>query len=149
MATHSSVLAWRIPGTAGPGGLPSVGSHRVGHDWSNLAAAALWYKLCNFVKIFAYSKMGSGLPWWLRWQRICLQCRRPRFNPGAGKIPWRRKWLPTAIFLPGEFNRQRSLVGYSPWCHRVGQNWATFTFMMRNNRKSLAFKKSVISPIVK
>ena len=32
MATHSSVLAWRIPGTAGPGGLPSVGSHRVGHD---------------------------------------------------------------------------------------------------------------------
>ena len=40
MATHSSVLAWRIPGTAEPGGLPSVGSHRVGHDWSDLAAAA-------------------------------------------------------------------------------------------------------------
>ena len=40
MATHSSVLAWRIPGTGEPGGLPSVGSHRVRHDWSNLAAAA-------------------------------------------------------------------------------------------------------------
>ena len=40
MATHSSVLAWRIPGTGGPGGLPSLGSHRVGHDWSDLAAAA-------------------------------------------------------------------------------------------------------------
>ena len=40
MATHSSVLAWRIPGTGEPGGLPSVGSHRVEHDWSNLAAAA-------------------------------------------------------------------------------------------------------------
>ena len=40
MATHSSVLAWRIPGTGEPGGLPSTGSHRVGHDWSNLAAAA-------------------------------------------------------------------------------------------------------------
>ena len=39
MATHSSVLAWRIPGTTEPGGLPSVGSHRVGHDWSDLAAA--------------------------------------------------------------------------------------------------------------
>ena len=39
MATHSSVLAWRIPGTGEPGGLPSMGSHRVGHDWSNLAAA--------------------------------------------------------------------------------------------------------------
>ena len=40
MATHSSILAWRIPGTEDPGGLPSMGSHRVGHDWSNLAAAA-------------------------------------------------------------------------------------------------------------
>jgi len=40
MATHSSVLGWRIPGTGEPGGLPSVGSHRVGHGWSNLAAAA-------------------------------------------------------------------------------------------------------------
>ena len=38
MATHSSVLAWRIPGTGEPGGLPSMGSHRVGHDWSDLAA---------------------------------------------------------------------------------------------------------------
>ena len=40
MATHSSVLAWRIPGTAEPGGLPSMGWHRVGYDWSDLAAAA-------------------------------------------------------------------------------------------------------------
>ena len=40
MATHSSVLAWRIPGTGERGGLPSLGSHRVGHDWSDLAAAA-------------------------------------------------------------------------------------------------------------
>ena len=41
MATHSSVLAWRIPGTGEPGGLPSMGPHRVRHDWSNLAAAAV------------------------------------------------------------------------------------------------------------
>ena len=40
MATHSSVLAWRIPGTGEPGGLPSMGPHRVGQDWSELAAAA-------------------------------------------------------------------------------------------------------------
>ena len=40
MATHSSILAWRIPGTEEPGGLPSVGSHRVGHDRHDLAAAA-------------------------------------------------------------------------------------------------------------
>ena len=40
MATHSSVLAWRVPGTGDPGGLLSMGSHRVGHDWSDLVAAA-------------------------------------------------------------------------------------------------------------
>ena len=40
MATHSSVFAWRIPGTGEPGGLPSMGSHRVGHDWWDLAAVA-------------------------------------------------------------------------------------------------------------
>ena len=45
MATHSSVLAWRIPGTGEPGGLLSMGSDRVGHDWSNLAAAAA----CNIL----------------------------------------------------------------------------------------------------
>ena len=45
MATHSSVLAWRIPRTGEPGGLPSLGSHRVGHDWSNLAAAASIYNM--------------------------------------------------------------------------------------------------------
>ena len=48
MATHSSALAWRIPGMGEPRGLPSMGSHRVGHDWSNLAAAAAsTEKLCS------------------------------------------------------------------------------------------------------
>ena len=44
MATHSSVLAWRIPGLGEPGGLPSVGSHRVGHDWSDLAARLTYFR---------------------------------------------------------------------------------------------------------
>ena len=43
MATHSSILAWRIPGTEEPSGLPSMGWHRVGHDWRDLAAAAADY----------------------------------------------------------------------------------------------------------
>ena len=46
MATHSSVLAWRIPGTGKPGGLPSMGLHRVGHDWSDLAVASLVWCIC-------------------------------------------------------------------------------------------------------
>jgi len=46
MAAYSSVLSWRIPGTGEPGGLPSMGSHRVGHDWSDLAVAAvIWLDL--------------------------------------------------------------------------------------------------------
>ena len=40
---------------------------------------------------------------------------RLRFNPWVGKIPWRRAWQPTPVFLPGESHGQRSLVGYSPW----------------------------------
>ena len=48
MATHSSVLAWIIPGTGEPGGLPSVGSHRVGHDSSDLAAAAAALNMLTF-----------------------------------------------------------------------------------------------------
>ena len=51
-----------------------------------------------------------GLPLWLSWQRICLQYRRPGFNPWVGKIPWRRKRLPIAVFWPGEFHGL-----YSPW----------------------------------
>ena len=48
MATHSSVLAWRIPGMVEPDGLPSMGSHRVGHDWSDLAVAVSNFQGINF-----------------------------------------------------------------------------------------------------
>ena len=53
MATHSSVLAWRIPGVAEPGGLPSMGSHRVRHNWCDLAAAAAapcWHSSQGFLR---------------------------------------------------------------------------------------------------
>ena len=56
MATHSSVLAWRIPGTAEPGGLLSMGSHRDGHDWSDLAAAAA--AAISQIERVAYSHCG-------------------------------------------------------------------------------------------
>ena len=48
-------------------------------------------------------------------KRICLQFGRPGLNPWVGKIPWRRKWQPTPVFLPGESHRQRNLMGCSPW----------------------------------
>ena len=46
---------------------------------------------------------------------ICLQCRRPRLDPWVKKIPWRRRWQPTAVLLPGESHGWKSLVGYNPW----------------------------------
>ena len=66
MATHSSVLVWRIPGTGELGGLPSMGSYRVGHDWSDLAAAAaemysvfVWYKFLPFTLNNFFSSVQS------------------------------------------------------------------------------------------
>ena len=52
MATHSNVLAWRIPGSGEPGRLPSMGSHRVRHDWSDLAAAAAVFHYIYIYHIF-------------------------------------------------------------------------------------------------
>ena len=58
--------------------------------------------------------------WWLRWLRVCLQCEGPVFDPWVRKIPWRRKWQPTPVFLPEKSYRQRSLEDYSPWgCKEV------------------------------
>ena len=59
-----------------------------------------------------------GLPWWLRWYSVCLQCRRPGFDPWVGKILWRRKWQPTPVLLSGKLHGLGSLVGYSPWDHK-------------------------------
>ena len=76
MATHFSVLAWRIPGTGEPGGLPSVGSHRVRHDWSNLAAAAavVNFMLYEFLFNRLYWKVSSKwlhhLNFYQRWMII-------------------------------------------------------------------------------
>ena len=52
---------------------------------------------------------------WCSGKESACQCRRPGFDPWAGKIPWKRKWHSTPVFLPGELHGQRNLVGYSPW----------------------------------
>ena len=67
-----------------------------------------------------------------------LQHRRPGFNPWVEKIPWRRKWLPTPVFLPGESHEYRRLVRYSPWgCKELDTaTWLTlslFTFSDKEN----------------
>ena len=100
MAPHSSTLAWKIPWTEEPGRLQSMGSHRVGHDCSDLAAAA------------AATTLIFGLPWRFRRYRIHLQCGSPGFDSWVGKIPWRREWLLTPVFWPGESHGLFSPCGH-------------------------------------
>ena len=57
-------------------------------------------------------------------KKICPQCRRPGFYSSVGKIPWRRKWQPTPVFLPGDSHGQRSLAGYCPW-GRKSRTWVS------------------------
>ena len=141
------------------GGLPSMGSHRVGHDWSDLAAAAAnvcdisgkQFSQCatffflltvifdtdffmllriGITRFFSFVFLfGEKEKFWLRWWRLCLQCRRPRFNPWVRRIPRLREWLHTPVFLPGASHGQRSLMGYSRWGCKVRHDWATNTFM--------------------
>ena len=70
-----------------------------------------------------------GFPGGIHDKEPACQCRRRKrcgFDPWVGNIPWRRKWQATPVFLPGESHGQRTLVGPSPWGHRVGHNWNDF-----------------------
>ena len=90
MATHSSILAWRIPWTEEPGGYSPWGRRRVGYDLATKQQKRV--ELCP--------PRRYGLDLWVR------------------KIPWRKKWQPTPVFVPGESLGQRSLVVYSLWGHK-------------------------------
>jgi len=95
MATHSSILAWRIPGTGEPGGLSSLGSHRVGHDWGDLAEV-----------VAVAGQEGKENENKLR-ERVYI------FSYHTWQVKG-RKWQPTPVLLPGISHGQRSLVGCSP-----------------------------------
>ena len=62
-------------------------------------------------------------------QRFCPPCGRPKFHHWVRKIPWRRKWLLTTVFLTGKFHGQRSLAGYSPWGPKVSGTTEYLTLM--------------------
>ena len=77
--------------------------------WHNLVISQwLSHHMCR-------SLPHSGLPRWHSGTESACQCRRCRLDPWVGKIPWSRKWQPTAVFLPEELHGQRSLAGYGPW----------------------------------
>ena len=71
-----------------------------------------------------------GLPWCFRQWRVCLQCGRPGFDLWVGKVPWRRKWQPIPIFLPGKSHGWSSLAGYSPWGHKGRTPLSDFTSLI-------------------
>ena len=109
MAPHSSTPAWKIPWTKEPGRLQSMGSQRVGHDWSDLAAAA--------AAGGSDSKESASNAW------------DQGSTPGLGRSPWRREWLAThssrhACRIPWT---EEPGVPYSPWgC----KEWLTHTRFM-------------------
>ena len=138
MATHSCVLAWRIPGTGKPGGLPSMGSYRVGHDWSDLAAVAAaalpglfrqwtyfvlqwWmYVIIHLSKFIEFTtprvnpKVNCGLWVTVLCQFRFINCRDVDY--GETLHVWqRRQWHPIPVHLPGKSHGWRNLVGCSPW----------------------------------
>ena len=73
--------------------------------------------------------------WWLRWQRIYLQCVRPGFHPWVRKIPWIREWLPTPVYLPGESMTEEPDRLQSMGLQTVGHDWVTFSFSSTFQRK--------------
>ena len=85
-----------------------------------------------------------GLSWWLRWERIHLQCGTPGFNPWVRKIPWRRAWQPTPVFLPGESPWTEEPGGYSLWsCKELGmteQLKHMDTMIKKKSNKSQIYK---------
>ena len=92
MATHSSVLAWRIPGTGEPGGLPSMGSHRVGHNWSDLAVAGRARGLSSGSTVKNLSAM--------------QETEEAPVHSLGQKDPLSRKWQPTPVLLPRKDHAQ-------------------------------------------
>ena len=107
MATHSSVLAWRIPGTGEPGGLPSMGSHRVGQNWSDLAAA---------VDHTGFNLWVGKIPW--RRERLPTAVFWPGEFHGQYSLWGHRKsdtteWLPLSFSVNHRLKSHASFPGWS------------------------------------
>ena len=87
--------------------------------------AFIYTYICNYTHIKSFPGGASGKESACQWKGH----KRAQFDPWVGKIPWRRKWQPSPLFLLGESHGQRSMEGYSPWCCRIGCFWSDFTCM--------------------
>ena len=122
----------------------SLRSQRIWHDWASkqawaqIGTSALFSETFEEQIFLEREYMCMYICIWAslvaQWSRICLQWRRRRFNPWIRKIPWRRKWQPTPLFLPGKSHGQRNLAGYSPWGCKESD-----TIYWLNNNNNICF----------
>ena len=149
MATNSSILAWKIPWTEEPGRLQPMGLQRVRHEWATLFSLSLYVQkwppcslgrrianTCTYKSEKAMAPHSSTLAWKIPWTE------EPGRLQSIGSLRvghdwatslslftfmhWRRKWQPTPVFLPGESQGQRSLVGCCLWsCTELDTTEAT------------------------
>ena len=109
MATYASVLAWGTPWTEKPAGLQSLKSQK---SQTQPCDSTTTRELSGF----PHGSVAKNPP----------ASAGDMFHPWVGKIPWRRKWQPTPVFLSEKSHRQRSMEGYSSWdCKRVGHDLVT------------------------
>ena len=84
--------------------------------------------------------------WLSKQTELNWQCWRPGFNRWNRKSPWRREWLPTPVFLPGESHEQRSLAGYSPWGHKESDTTEqlSLSFFKKRRKYLLLFSQKYL-----
>ena len=124
MATRSSVLAWRIPGTGEPCGLPSTGSHRVGHDWSDLAAAGLLI-ICTSTPLFLKPL-----------HRFCYQ----KWIFPAAKLHWERTSIIGSVLLI------RKLESRELWWFKQDNTANKVQGLNLKGKSQNVFKSNALSP---
>ena len=116
MATHSSILAYGIPGTEEPGRLQSMGSRRVGHDWAtslSIFTFMHWRRKRQPIPVFLPGESQGRGAWWAAVYGVAQS--RTRLKWLSSSMHRRRKWQPTPVFLPGECQGQGSLLGCRLW----------------------------------
>ena len=166
-------LAGKSPWTEEPGGLRSMGSRRVRHDWAtslSLFPFMRWRRKLQPTPVFLPGESQGrgnlvGCRLWgctesdtteamqqqqqqgvygvsliAQMVKIHLSMQVIRFNPWVKKLAWRRKWLPTPVFLPGEFYGQRSPEGYSPWDCKVSDMTEQLTLSLHGISFTLCMK---------
>ena len=94
-----------------------------------ILSSCLYFSGMSF--FFSWSILDLDFPGGSEYKESACQCKRRGFDPWVQKIPWRRVWQPTPVFLPGEFHGKSSLAGYSPWGHRESDTteWLTLSSM--------------------